>query len=136
VPAFIAAPSAERAEFWRANVDLLAALPGTRLAPVEVYTPDALPPDLAARSIATVAGGVELFIPAEGLFNVDTERQRAERELADASKHVQRLEQLLASDFAQKASPETVERERERLADHRERLSALERRRATLERLG
>jgi valyl-tRNA synthetase len=136
VPAFIAAPTPERAAFWRANASVVAALPGTRLQPIEVLeTANDTPSDRAAGSIATVAGGVELLVPAEGLFNVATELDRTSRELNEASKHVQRLEQLLASDFGHKASPETVQRERERLADQRERLTALERRRATLERL-
>ena len=57
------------------------------------------------------------------------------RELSEATKQVQRLEGLLASDFSTKAAAETVQRERERLAEHRARLDALERRRATLARL-
>jgi len=136
VPATIATPSAERAEFWRANAALLTALPGTRLAPVDVIqTGNGLPQELATRSIAAVAGGVELLIPAEGLFDVEAELGRAERELAEAHKQVQRLEQLLASDFSRKAAPETVQREHDRLVDQRERLETLERRRDTLTRL-
>ncbi len=137
VVASIAAPTAERAAFWRANAALVSALPGTRLQPISVLeSPGGAPSDLAARSIATVAGGVELLVPAEGLFDVGTERQRTGRELSEASAQVERLEKLLGSDFAHKAAPETVERERERLVEQRERLAALERRGATLERLG
>ena len=91
--------------------------------------------DLAARAISTVAGGVEVLVPAEGLFDVRAEGERAAREHTEATKQVQRLENLLASDFSTRAAPETVERERERLAEQRERLGALERRRATLARL-
>src|SRR5262249_27522313 len=92
--------------------------------------------ELASRSIATVAGGVELLIPAEGLFDVDVERQRTERELDQATKQVARLGHLLDGEFREKAAPETVQRERERLAEQRDRLTALERRGPTLERLG
>ena len=46
-----------------------------------------------------------------------------------------RLERQLASDFSHKAPAETVERERERLAEQRERQQTLERRSATLARL-
>jgi valyl-tRNA synthetase len=137
VPASIAAPSPERAAFWRANAEVLAALPGTRLNPIAVIEAfDGVPSELASRSIATVAGGVELLIPAEGLFDIDVERQRTERELDQATKQVARLEQLLGGEFRQKAAPDTVQRERERLAEQRDRLTALERRSATLERLG
>ena len=120
----------------RANADLLGALPGTRLKPIDVLdAPEGAPADLAARAIAAVAGGLELLIPAEGLFDVQTELGRAQQELADSGKQVQRLEGLLASDFSRKAPPETVERERERLREQRQRQQTLERRRATLSRL-
>jgi valyl-tRNA synthetase len=136
IPATIATNDAERASFWRSNAALVGALPGTRLRPVEVVQAnDGTLSELATRSIAAVAGGVELLVPAEGLFDVAAELTRVERELAEAHKQVQRLESLLASDFSAKAAADTVERERERLAAQRERLSALERRRETLTRL-
>jgi valyl-tRNA synthetase len=134
VPATIAAATPERAAFWSANADLVARLPGTRLSPIDVRT-GAAPEDLATRSIGVVAGGAEVFVPAEGLFDVNAEGERTEREHAEASKQVRRLEGLLASDFTHKAAPETVQRERERLQEQRDRLGALERRRATLARL-
>jgi valyl-tRNA synthetase len=153
VPATIVASSAERASFWRAQADFLGALPGMRLNPVTIVAPDGAPTDVAARSsvtgagevdasadraarsIAVVAGGVELLIPAEGLFDARAELERTDHELLDARKQVQRLDDLLGSDFSRKAPPEKVERERERLAEQRERLQTLERRRATLARL-
>jgi valyl-tRNA synthetase len=136
VAASLAARTPELAAFWRANADLLGALPGTRLKPIDVLdAPEGAPADLAARAIAAVAGGLELLIPAEGLFDVQTELGRAKQELAESGKQVQRLEGLLASDFSRKAPPETVERERGRLKEQRERQQTLERRRATLARL-
>jgi valyl-tRNA synthetase len=137
VPASIAVPRAERADFWRRHADLLGALPGTRLNPVDIVDAlDGASVDLAARSIAAVTAGVELLIPAEGLFDVRSELARADQERTQTQAQVQRLEKLLGSDFARKAPPETVQRERERLADQRARLETLERRRATLARLG
>jgi valyl-tRNA synthetase len=135
VPATIVAPAAA-VEFWRTHAPLAAALPGTRLSPIEVVdASDATSADLFAHAIATVAGGVEVLIPAEGLFDVDSESARAEKDLTTTSRDVQRLETLLGSDFARKAPPENVERERGRLSDQRERQAALERRLATLRRL-
>ncbi len=136
VPASIAARTPELAAFWRANADLLGALPGARLKPIDVLeAPQGAPHDLAAQAIAAVAGGVELLMPAQGLFDVQTELDRVTQELADSNNHVVRLERQLASDFSHKAPAETVERERERLAEQRERQQTLERRRATLARL-
>jgi valyl-tRNA synthetase len=135
VPASIAARS-NAAAFWRRNAELIGSLPGTRLKPIEVIeVANGVAPDLAARSIAAVAGGVELLIPAAGLFDVQTELKRTHAELGNARQQVERLERNLGGDFARKAPPETVQAERQRLMDQQERLQTLERRRQTLERL-
>jgi valyl-tRNA synthetase len=135
VPASIAARP-QVADFWRSNADLLGALPGTRLRPIDVIElANGVAPELAARSIAAVAGGAELLIPAAGLFDVQTELTRTRSELANAQQQVQRLENNLSGDFSKKAPPETVQAERQRLLEQRERLQTLERRRETLTRL-
>ncbi|MBV9132847.1 MAG: hypothetical protein JO318_09115, partial [Chloroflexi bacterium] len=135
VPATIAA-RAHVADFWRRNAELVGALPGTRLRPIDVVeVSNGVAPDLAATSIAAVAGGAELLIPAAGLFDVQTELKRTVSERANAQQQVERLERNLASDFAKKAPPETVQAERQRLEEQRERLQTLERRRETLLRL-
>ncbi len=137
VAATIAARTPELAASWRAHADLLGALPGVRFTSIEVLdAPAGVPVEFAARAIAAAAGGVELLIPAEGLFDVHTELDRANQELAETNKQVQRLETQLASDFSRRAPPETVERERERLHEQRDRQQTLERRQATLARLG
>ena len=136
IGASILARSADAAAFWTANADLVGALPGMRLDPIQVIdSADGATTDLASRSIAAVAGGAELLVPAEGLFDVKTELARARTELADAEKQVQRLAGLLGGEFSRKAPPETVERERERLVEQRERLETLQRRLETLNRL-
>jgi valyl-tRNA synthetase len=123
--------------FWRKHASLVGALPGVRLQPIDVVDSTSVEASgLAAKSIASVAGGVELLVPAEGLFDVQTELRKTRGELADAEKQVKRLEGLLVSDFSRKAPPETVDRERERLDEQRARLETLERRQGTLTRLG
>jgi valyl-tRNA synthetase len=122
--------------FWRANAPLVGALPGTRLQPIEVIeVVDGVAPELASRSIAAVAGGAELLIPATGLFDVQTELKRASTELADAQKRVGALEVRLGGDFGRKAPEDVVAAERQRLEEQRERVLALERRKETLTRL-
>lgn len=136
VSAYVAPSTPERAGFWRAQADLLGALPGARLHPIEVLdAPGGAPTDLAARSIATLAGGAELLVPAEGLFDAAAELARTDQEHADAQKQVQRLTNLLASDFSRRAPPDKVTRERDSLVEQQARLQTLERRRATLSRL-
>jgi valyl-tRNA synthetase len=54
------------------------------------------------------------------LVNVEAERDRLEKELAEAESQIQRLEKLLSSPFAQKAPAEVVEKERNKLAEYQE----------------
>ena len=136
VAASIITRTGDLAEFWRQNAQVIGALPGMQLNPIEVIEgTNGASAEIGERSIAAVAGGAELLIPAAGLFDVKIELTRTGTELAEAEKQVQRLESQLAGDFSRKAPPETVERERERLAEQRERLQTLERRRQTLLRL-
>jgi valyl-tRNA synthetase len=136
IGAAIAARNPRLAEFWRDNAELLGALPGTRLKPIDVVeVSNGIGADLAARSIAAVAGGAELLIPAAGLFDVETELKRTTTELTEAEKQVHRLESMLAGEFGKNAPTEIRERERERLNEQQDRLETLQRRQATLTRL-
>jgi valyl-tRNA synthetase len=75
-------------------------------------TPNAKPED----SITLVAGPVEIYIPLSGMLDLEEERKRLEKELADVKVQIDRLEKLLGSDFANKAPAAVVQKERERLA--------------------
>ena len=66
--------------------------------------------------VALVVGGVEIYLPLAGLVDVEKERLRLEKELAEMQSQAQRLEQLLAGPFAQKAPPPVVQKERDKLA--------------------
>jgi len=134
IAAFVVAPDAPRAAFAREHAGLIGGL--TRLRPVTVLEGADVPVDLAARSVAAVAGGLEVLLPAEGLFDAAAELERARAEAANARAQVARLETLLARPgFADNAPAEVVQAERGRLREQAERLVALERRMATLERL-
>ncbi|HEY5269124.1 MAG TPA: class I tRNA ligase family protein, partial [Anaerolineales bacterium] len=71
-------------------------------------------------SIALVAGPVEIYIPLSGMVNLDEERNRLQKELAESQAQIDRLEKLLGSDFASKAPAPVVQKERERLAAFKE----------------
>ncbi|MGI6259542.1 MAG: hypothetical protein ACOYKC_06765, partial [Anaerolineaceae bacterium] len=49
----------------------------------------------------------------------ELDRERLEKELAEAESHIARLEKLLSSPFAQKAPANVVEAEREKLAGYK-----------------
>jgi valyl-tRNA synthetase len=77
-----------------------------------------LPP--SDERITLVVAPVEITLPLAGLVDLAAERARLEKELAEATSQIQRLEELLASPFAQKAPPDVVEKEREKLATFQE----------------
>jgi valyl-tRNA synthetase len=74
---------------------------------------------------ATMVRTVEVRLDAKR--DVAAERARLDRELADATETVRRSRALLADgEFARKAPPDVVAKERARLAEREERLRLLE----------
>ena len=70
--------------------------------------------------IAMVVGPVEIFLPLSGLVNLDEERARLQNDLADTQAQIERLENLLAGPFAEKAPETVVQKEREKLGSYRD----------------
>ncbi len=71
-------------------------------------------------SIALVVGSVEIYLPLAGMVDLADEKQRLEKELKETESHIERLEKLLASDFANKAPAQVIGKEREKLAGYKE----------------
>jgi valyl-tRNA synthetase len=71
-------------------------------------------------SISLVVGSVEIYIPLAGMVDLAEEKTRLEKELKEAVSHIERLEKLLASDFANKAPAALVQKERDKLAGYRD----------------
>jgi valyl-tRNA synthetase len=78
------------------------------------------PMEPSEETINLVVTPVEISLPLAGLVDVEAERERLEKELAEAEGQIKRLEKLLASPFADKAPPEVVQKERDKLEDYRE----------------
>ncbi|PWH12166.1 MAG: valine--tRNA ligase [Anaerolineae bacterium] len=95
----------------------LAVLAGLDEARITVYTELAEKPE---GQIALVAGPLEVYLPLAEMVDLDEERARLRKELADAEAQIARLEKLLASDFASKAPPQVVQKERDKLALYQE----------------
>ncbi len=110
-----------RADLLRAQAGVVGGL--ARLEPVEVVEALAEPPKEA---LPLVAGGFEAYLPAAGLFDVAAERERLRGRIAKTEQAVARSENLLAGPgFAQKAKPEVVQAERDKLVANREQLERL-----------
>jgi len=73
-----------------------------------------------------VVGTVEIHLPLAGMVDLTGEKARLEKELKEAQSHIERLEKLLSSDFASKAPPALVQKEREKLEGHRKTAEKIE----------
>jgi len=80
-----------------------------------------------ANASATVAAGLEVFIPLEGLVDFEAEIARLRKERDKVAKDFERLEKKLSNEgFLAKAAPEIIEKDRAKAADLREALAQLE----------
>jgi valyl-tRNA synthetase len=70
--------------------------------------------------ITLVSGTVEIFLPLAEIVDQKEERIRLQKELTEAENQITRLAALLAGPFSDKAPPEVVQKERERLETFQE----------------
>jgi valyl-tRNA synthetase len=71
-------------------------------------------------AVTLVIGSVEIHVPLAGMVDLSEEKSRLEKELKETESHIQRLEKLLSSDFANKAPAPVVQKERDKLAAYKE----------------
>jgi valyl-tRNA synthetase len=73
-------------------------------------------PDKAIGQV--IGGGIEVYLPLAGMIDLEAERARWQKEVSQLEKRIVGSKTKLANPgFLQKAPPEVVEREREKLAD-------------------
>jgi valyl-tRNA synthetase len=115
IPAVIAA--GDYAQTLQQEVKSLATLAKLDESRLKIHTRlDGKPQD----HIALVSGPVEIYLPLADLVNIEEEQSRLEKNLAEAEQQITRLEKLLASPFAEKAPPDIVDKERDKLAGFRD----------------
>ncbi|KZE39986.1 valine--tRNA ligase [Bhargavaea cecembensis] len=91
--------------------------------------------DLAApdKSMSAVVTGAELFMPLEGLINIEEELARLEKELGKWQGELKRVEGKLSNErFVSKAPEAVVEEERAKQKDYQEKYDAVQKRIAEL----
>ncbi|NJN53716.1 MAG: class I tRNA ligase family protein [Anaerolineae bacterium] len=101
-----------RASFLReqqAILCFLARLDETAL----VIAENAPAPDQA---ITIAQGDITAYLPLAGLIDLDKERERLQKEVADLTAQIERVNGLLNSPFAQKAPAAVIQKERDKLA--------------------
>ncbi|MCD6039524.1 MAG: valS [Gammaproteobacteria bacterium] len=78
-------------------------------------------------SATILVGELEILIPMAGLINKEEESARLEKEIAKLKKEVERVETKLSNpDFVDKAPPQVVKKEQEKLIENQAILSKLE----------
>ncbi len=68
------------------------------------------------KAVTLVQGSLTCYLPLAGLVDLDAERERLQKELADVQAQIQRVQGLLNSPFAEKAPAQVVQKERDKLA--------------------
>jgi len=87
------------------------------------------------QAVALVAAeGVEAYLPLAGLVDLEQERARLRKALAEAERQIQHAEKMLTNEnFASKAPAHVIQQQRDRLTEQQERRSRLEARLRALE---
>ena len=110
----------EWADLMRSQASVLSAL--ARVQPLDIREGGERP----KRALTLIAGGVEVYLPLAGLFDVKQEIARLATAIAAAENDVRRGEELLARPgFLERAPASVVAREREKVESHRDRLTRL-----------
>ncbi|MBO8177331.1 MAG: valine--tRNA ligase [Bacillus sp. (in: Bacteria)] len=79
------------------------------------------------KAMTAVVSGAELFLPLEGLINIEEEIARLEKELEKWNKEVERVQKKLANEnFLKKAPEKIVAEERAKEKDYLEKKAAVE----------
>jgi valyl-tRNA synthetase len=88
------------------------------------YQTDRQEPD--EQAISLIVGDAIIFLPLAGLVNLDAERERLGKEIAEVEREIERANGLLDNEnFLSRAPEHVVAKHRERLAEARERLGLL-----------
>ncbi len=106
-----------KTDLLKEQAKVIASLAGLDVAQLSIVESLATKPEGAT---ALVVGAVEIYLPLAGAVDSAEERARLEKELKEAESHIERLEKLLSSDFANKAPAPVVAKEREKLAGYKE----------------
>ncbi|HSJ89551.1 MAG TPA: valine--tRNA ligase [Anaerolineales bacterium] len=112
-----------QADLLKEQARVIAALAG--LSEAELTVAESLS-DKPKDAAALVVGSIEIYLPLAGMVDLVEQRTRLEKELKEARSHIERLEKLLAGDFAKKAPAALVQKEREKLEGYKNTAQKLE----------
>ena len=115
------------AEWVAAEAETLALLVGAEGVSIEAE------PSMPKGTPAAVTPMGEIYMPLEGLIDVEAEKGRLDKELEKTEKELEKSTKKLGNDrFIERAKPEVVEQERTRLAEWEEKIARLREMRKSL----
>jgi len=103
--------SGSKVDFLQQNRNLLVDLAGLNEDDLKIL---ASKPETEGLTVVVIED-IEIYLDLSAGGDVELDRERLERELAEAESQIERLEKLLSSPFAQKAPEKVVQAEREKL---------------------
>jgi valyl-tRNA synthetase len=101
---------------FKDNLPIISALSSTDFSQSAVYETYKPTEELTP----LIVGSTEMYINLSINENSEEDKPRLEKELKEAESHIQRLETLLNSDFANKAPAALIQKERDKLAGYKE----------------
>jgi valyl-tRNA synthetase len=102
----------DKTPFYEEQREILAFL--ARLDEGELLISEALEgPD---KALTITLGDVTCYLPLAGLIDLEQERERLNKELAEIGQEIERVSNLLAGPFAEKAPANVVQKERDKMA--------------------
>jgi len=102
----------DKTPFYEEQRDILAFL--ARLDESEMRISETL--DAPDKALTIALGDVTCYLPLAGLVDLEQERERLGKELADLKLEIARVSNLLAGPFAKRAPDNVVQKERDKLA--------------------
>ena len=71
-------------------------------------------------ALPLVIGSTDVYLPFEGMLDLDEEKQRLQEQLAETESQKARIEKLLAGPFSERAPEDVIEKERAKLTSFEE----------------
>ena len=101
-----------KASFYESQRDILAFLARLDEEELSIVQSTAAPDDV----LTITLGDVTCYLPLAGMVDLEQERKRLAKELDDLNREIARVSGLLSGPFAEKAPPQVVQKERDKLA--------------------
>ena len=129
--AILRASDAHTMDILRENLEIIYSL--AKVSEMEFLKAEDSAPE---KALTCVIKGAEIFVPMEGLVDIDRELERLEKERENLKKEIERVENKLKNPgFVNKAPEEVVDKERKKKQDYSEMLQMVEQRLEMLSKL-